>query len=77
MRLHLNGFPFSLISKPKELFFILVIKQIGLPLLARPILLITRMITDGVGLHSVLLPFHYVTCMKVYNANSNLTGLDT
>ena len=30
---------------------ILVIKQIG-----RPILLITRMITDRIGLHSVLLP---------------------
>ena len=35
---------------------ILVIKQIGLPLLGRPILLITRMITDRIGLHSVLLP---------------------
>ena len=35
---------------------ILVIKQIGLPLRGRPILLITRMITDRIGLHSVLLP---------------------
>ena len=34
----------------------LVIKQIGLPLRGRPILLITRMITDQIGLHSVLLP---------------------
>ena len=34
----------------------LVIKQIGLPLRGRPILLITRMITDRIGLHSVLLP---------------------
>ena len=34
----------------------LVIKQIGLPLRGRPILLITRMITDPTGLHSVLLP---------------------
>ena len=34
---------------------ILVIKQIGLPLRGRPILLITRMITDRTGLHSVLL----------------------
>ena len=33
-----------------------MIKQIGLPLLGRPILLITRMITDQIGLHSVLLP---------------------
>ena len=31
-------------------------KQIGLPLRGRPILLITRMITDRIGLHSVLLP---------------------
>ena len=30
--------------------------QIGLPLRGRPILLITRMITDRTGLHSVLLP---------------------
>ena len=33
-----------------------MIKQIGLPLRGRPILLITRMITDRIGLHSVLLP---------------------
>ena len=33
-----------------------VIKQIGLPLRGRPILFITRMITDRIGLHSVLLP---------------------
>ena len=31
-----------------------MIKQIGLPLRGRPILLITRMITDRIGLHSVL-----------------------
>ena len=31
-------------------------KQIGLPLRGRPILLITRLITDRIGLHSVLLP---------------------
>ena len=31
-------------------------KQIGFPLRGRPILLITRMITDRIGLHSVLLP---------------------
>ena len=34
----------------------LVIKQIGLLLRGRPILLITCMITDRIGLHSVLLP---------------------
>ena len=33
-----------------------MIKQIGLPLRGRPILLITRMITDRIGLYSVLLP---------------------
>ena len=33
-----------------------MIKHIGLPLRGRPILLITRMITDRIGLHSVLLP---------------------
>ena len=33
-----------------------VIKQIGLPLRGRPILLITRMITGRIGLHSVLFP---------------------
>ena len=33
-----------------------MIKQIGLPLRGRPILFITRMITDRIGLHSVLLP---------------------
>ena len=33
-----------------------MIKQIGLPLRGRPILLITCMITDRIGLHSVLLP---------------------
>ena len=37
-----------------------VIKQIGLPLRGRPILLITRMITDRIGLHSVLLPLQII-----------------
>ena len=41
---------------PIRSVIILVIKQIGLPLRGRPILLITRMITDLIGLHSVLLP---------------------
>ena len=31
-------------------------EQIGLPLLGRPILLITHMIANRIGLHSVLLP---------------------
>ena len=37
------------------ILIILVIKQIGLPLRGRPILLITCMITHRIGLHSVLL----------------------
>ena len=35
-----------------------VFQQIGLPLRGRPILLISRMITDRIGIHSVLLPFY-------------------
>ena len=42
--------------RPIQSVIILVIEQIGLPLRGRPILLITRMITDRIGLHSVLLP---------------------
>ena len=42
--------------RPIRSVIILVIKQIGLPLRGRPILLITRMITDRIGLHSVELP---------------------
>ena len=41
---------------PIRFVVVLVIKQIGLPLRGRPILLITRMITNRIGLHSVLLP---------------------
>ena len=37
-----------------------MIKQIGLPLRGRPILLITRIITDRIGLHSVLLPLQII-----------------
>ena len=37
-----------------------MIKQIGLPLRGRPILLITHMITDRIGLHSVLLPLQII-----------------
>ena len=33
-----------------------MIKQIGLPLRGRPILLITRMIKDRIGRHEVWLP---------------------
>ena len=45
--------------RPIRTVIILVIKQIGLPLRGRPILLITCMITDRIGLHSVLLPLLY------------------
>ena len=44
------------LCRPIQSVIILVIKQIGLPLRGRPILLITHMITDRIGLHSVLLP---------------------
>ena len=44
------------LCRPIRSVIILVIKQIGLPLRGRPILLITHMITDRIGLHSVLLP---------------------
>ena len=36
-----------------------LIKQIGLPLHGRSILLITRMITNRIGRHKVLLPIHH------------------
>ena len=42
--------------RPIRSVTIIVIKQIGLPLGGCPILFITRMITDRIGLHSVLLP---------------------
>ena len=42
--------------RPIRSVIILMIKQIGLPLRGRLILFITRMITDQIGLHSVLLP---------------------
>ena len=42
--------------RPIRSLIIPVIKQTGLSLRGRPILLTTRMITDRTGLHSVLLP---------------------
>ena len=47
-----------------------MIKQIGLPLRGRPILLITRKITDQIGLHSVQLPLLTIllfTLGSIYN----------
>jgi len=49
---------------PIRSVIILVIKQIGLPLRGRLILLITRMITDRIGLHSVLLPLQILLSFK-------------
>ena len=57
--------------RPIRSLIILVIKQIGLPLRGRPILLITRMITDRIGLHSVLLPYH----LWYFKIVSNFTRL--
>ena len=53
--------------RPIRSVIILVIKQIGLPRRGRPILLITRMITDRIGLHSVLLPLFVVHSTKLLN----------
>ena len=56
-----------------------MIKQIGLPLRGRPILLINRVITDRIGLHSVLLPllihFHFAkySTMHDYPSDNLLT----
>ena len=51
-----NTFAGGLISRVLIHVIILVVKQIGLPLRDCLIFLITRMITDRMGLHSVLLP---------------------
>ena len=58
---------------PIQSVIILVIKQIGLPLRGRPILLIIRLITDRIGLHSVLLPLHTGQFLR---RNENHTGKD-
>ena len=42
-----------------------MIIQIGLPLRGRPILLTTRMITDRIGLYSVLLPLLIIVIIIV------------
>ena len=52
-----------------------MIKQIGLPLRGRPILLITRMITDRIGLHSVLLPL-LIKYRSIYQPPEKDTGQD-
>ena len=50
----------------------LVIKQIRLPLRGRQILLITRMITDQFGLHSVLLPIYRLHKSSYFELNQEL-----
>ena len=59
--------PVLLLNQPITYIIILVIKQIGLPLRGRPILLITRMITDRIGLHSVLLPLLRAQTKKLFS----------
>ena len=51
---------------------ILVIKQIGLLPRSRPILLITRMILDRIGLHSVLLPL-LIYSLQITKATTSLS----
>ena len=46
--------------RPVRSVIILVIKQIGLPLRGQPILLITSIITDRIGLPSVLITIIYI-----------------
>ena len=53
---------------PIRSVIILVVKQMGLLLRGRPTLLITRMITDRIGLHSVLLPLQIQQRALVYAA---------
>ena len=48
-----------------------MIKQIGPPLRGRPILLITRTITDRIGLHSVLLPLQIAQLAPVFQKVNN------
>ena len=52
-----------------------MIKQIGLPLRGRPILLITRMITNRIGLHSVLLPLLIIIFIIIIIIITSDTGI--
>ena len=51
-----------------------VIKKIGRPLRGPPILLITRMTTDRIGFHSVLLPLFMTLkrCFRLFVAKFTL-----
>ena len=46
------------------------LNKIGLPLRGHPILLITRMITDRIGLHSVLLPLLIIIIIIIINTRA-------
>ena len=52
----------------------LVIKQIGLPLRGRPILLIRRMITARIGLQSVLLPLLITIYLFIFFIKPRVTS---
>ena len=63
-------------SRPIRSVIILVIKQIGLPLRGRPVLLISHMITDRIGLHSVLLPLQIImTKYQIIQSKLNATKI--
>ena len=51
-------------------------KQIGLPLRGRPICLITRMITDRIGLYLVLLPLIIIKLSLISKLILSLENLD-
>ena len=52
-----------------------MIKQIGVPLGGRPILLIARMITERIGLDSVLLPLSAEDTSKFFILKPRAKGL--
>ena len=52
--------------RPIRSVIILLINQIGLPLRGRPSLFITHMITDRIGLHSVLLPLFNLMIDEIF-----------
>ena len=52
------------LCRPIRSVIIIVTKQIGLPLGGCPILLITGMITDRIGLHSVLIYYFIIPLLR-------------
>ena len=53
----------------RSVIILVLIKQKGLPLRGRPILLITCMITDRIGLHSVLLPLLTRVLFQIFSSD--------